>query len=160
MPANQKTLSVVIILNNRSFPSINQATLISQSPSNRCWVTEKLPWIPNSIAITTESRLGIGSDRCIHHVVNKPLKGEREFVRVLRLGIKDCKAHSNNSQRVLQKQGGEIRFSLEMQEDVCLKFKLQVTSPLKLGLAVSYQGSPTSYLKGSEFPFMPPFLVH
>jgi hypothetical protein len=38
------------------------------------------------------------------------LKGKREFVRVLRLGIKDCKEHSNNSQRALQKQRGKDPF--------------------------------------------------
>lgn len=47
-----------------------------------------MPWIQDPAAIKTEGKFRIGSDRFIHHILNKPLKGKREFVRVLRLCIK------------------------------------------------------------------------
>lgn len=47
-----------------------------------------MPWLQDPAAIKTESQFRIGSDRFIHHILNKPLKGKREFVGVLRLCIK------------------------------------------------------------------------
>lgn len=47
-----------------------------------------MPWIQDPAAIKTESKFRIGSDRFIHHILNKPLKGKSKFVEVLRLCIK------------------------------------------------------------------------
>lgn len=98
---------------------------------------EKLPWIPDPAAIQTESKFRIGSDRFIHHILNKPLKGRREFVGVLRLCIKRL---WRNTHRIANGP-----FSGKELENICIRTAAQMCLLETLAL----DGKPTAFCQAA-----------
>lgn len=82
------TLPVTVALlekNNHFHQHSYLDKLITSLIDSEWW---KVAMDTRSCSNQSRNKFGIGSDRFIHHILNKPLKGKREFVGVLRLCIK------------------------------------------------------------------------